>query len=82
MLTFLRKIKKLRFRKFGAKDAALFFINKKLPGLGGDQKFGKLTDLSLDRRTKTISLEVSRDKKLTPLTLKITKLSSLKANPG
>ncbi len=70
MLTFLRKIKNLSFKKFGAKEAALVFINKKLNTLGKERKFGRLTDLGLDRKAKTISLELSRDKKINTLTIK------------
>ena len=58
MLSFLRKIKNLRFRKIGAKNAALFLINKKLSTMEGGNELGRIIDLHLDRPTKTMTMEV------------------------
>ncbi|MCK5544450.1 MAG: hypothetical protein KAI35_04480 [Desulfobulbaceae bacterium] len=70
MLKFFRKIKNLRFKKLGTKDAALFLINRKLSAMGSNENFGKLTDLKLDRPTKTISFEVSRDEQVHSIAIK------------
>lgn len=47
--------KKLSFRRFSGKAAAIYFLNRKLAkAAGGSNPFGKIIDLSLDREKKTL----------------------------
>jgi len=71
MINFFGKIKNLGFKKFNSKNAALFLLNRKIPQLGGGRdNFGKITDLRLDRKARTISFEVSRENQAHTITVK------------
>ncbi len=70
MLSFLRKIKSMRFRKIGAKDAAIFLINRKLPTLTGSAELGRVTDLRLDRPAKSMAVDIERDSRRSSVALK------------
>lgn len=61
LMTFFKKIRRLREKHLSGKGAALFLLNRKIPGLaGGRREFGTITDLRLDRPAKTISFEITR----------------------
>jgi len=51
--------KRLSFRRFSGKSAAIFFLNRKLAkAAGGGNPFGKIIDLSLDRQSKTLRFDL------------------------
>lgn len=69
MLSFLQKIKKLRFKKIGAKDAAIFLINRKLPALAGTRDLGEVTDLRLNRPAKSLAVDLARNNQTSSVTI-------------
>ncbi len=65
------RIRKFRDRYLSGKAAVLFVVNQKLKGFFGEENnFGKLTDLTLSRREKTMSMEVSDGLEVTSITLR------------
>lgn len=61
LLQTFKKLNRLQIKQLSGKKAALFLLNRKIPALaGGKAGFGTITDLHLDRGSKTISFEISR----------------------
>lgn len=56
-----KKLKKLKMKKLNGKNAALFLLNRKLQQISTKHgSYGKITDLQLDRQTKTLEFEILR----------------------
>ena len=66
-----KKLRRLRFKRINGKSAALFLLNRKLPSLAGGRKdIGKITDLHLDKKQKSISFELSKSDVVHTLTIR------------
>ena len=75
-------VRRFRDRYLSGKAAALFVVNRKLKGFFGEHNnFGKLTDLSLSRREKTIALEVSDGSEVTTITIRDYGFSERRGEP-
>lgn len=70
MLSFLRKIKNLRLKKIGAKDAAIFLLNRKLPALTGSNDLGRVVDLRLDRPGKSLAVDIGQEERVSSVAIK------------
>jgi hypothetical protein len=71
LLNFFKKIGRLRDKHLSGKNAALFLLNRKIPGLaGGRKEFGKITDIRLERPTKTIAFEITKDNRVNTITVR------------
>lgn len=71
LVNFFKKMGRLRNKSLSGKGAALFLLNRRIPAMAGGKKaFGKITDLRLDRPTKTIAFEISRDGSINTITVR------------
>lgn len=71
LLQTFKKLNRLRLQKLNGKSAALFLLNRKIPRLGGDKAhFGTITDLHLNRREKTIAVEITREREINTVTVR------------
>lgn len=61
----------LKLKRNISKTVVLFFLNRKISTLtGGRKDFGKLTDLGVDRKAKSISFDVIRNGEMHSLAIR------------
>lgn len=75
-------IRRFRDRYLSGKAAVLFVVNRKLRGFFGESNnFGKLTDLTLSRREKTIAMEVTDGSQVNIITIREYGFSERRGEP-
>lgn len=70
LLQTFKKLNRLQLKRLSGKSAALYLLNRKIPNLvGGRANFGTITDLHLDRTTKSTAFEITRNGEINTITV-------------